>query len=903
MKTFFVTAQSGPIIQRLLLGRFYNLARERQDVRLVVFVEPDHLEICQKLFAYERCIIESVPVNKTTIAKVVLRFFAKASIPTQTIKLRHKLVYLNGKSFLKFSLMRISWLLGHLRVWRALVRAAEYYLFYDDSFWAPYFEKYRPDAVLASALLSERDTLLIKHARRMGVPSVGIPRGWDNFSSKLFLRAIPDVLLAFNSIMPEEAVRYADVPRQRIRLVGFPQFDRYHDDSWHMTKEEVARHIGADPQKRWVSYFTSGGFLTGIVGKDHGDHMEMVRDAVLRGELPSDICVVASVYPGYSTVFRKELSDVPTLRFGKDFYLNPEEGKLFMNFIRHSDVVLNFGSTVSLESAILDRPNITLGFNGKSDMGVPWQNKLSTTLDHVIHYRQLQDTGGVWRVSNERELVHAVKTYLENPALHHEGRINLLKELVGPLDGGAGERIFEVLFSVARTALKTIFIGAKKHATLRLFVASSFYQEFRKRNDVRLVVFVSRQALEVYRRLFGSERCLIQPAPEFKERGPFKRIFKITAQSSIPTSTIKLVNLYRYVNGGSPISFFGKNVLWALGHLRIWRALLRFIEYHLFYDDGIWKTPFYLYRPDAVFIPSAITESETILLKHAKRRGIPTVAMVNGWDNLTAKGSLRIHPDIMLLQNPSMIDDVVRLNDFPRGRTKVVGFSWFDHYIDPSWFMSKDEVAKALGLKPDKRWIGYFTGGAFALKLTRTKDNGYHVRILNEAIERKELKNSIVIVSVHPGHELKFDPGPGTPCIKFGEEYYFSPKGMRLLMNFIRHCDVAVNYGSTVTVEAAVFDRPIILVGFNGPDDAALPWYRKISHTLNGIYHYGLLQNTGGVWRVSNDKELIHALKFYLDNPGLHRKGREALRNRIAGPVGGAGRAILEELISAAKIT
>jgi len=42
-----------------------------------------------------------------------------------------------------------------------------------------------------------------------------------------------------------------------------------------------------------------------------------------------------------------------------------------------------------------------------------------------------------------------VKSYLDNPLLHQEGRKKIVSEFVGPHDGNAGKRIFDILLSLA----------------------------------------------------------------------------------------------------------------------------------------------------------------------------------------------------------------------------------------------------------------------------------------------------------------------------------------------------------------------------------------------------------------------------------------------------------------------
>lgn len=123
--------------------------------------------------------------------------------------------------------------------------------------------------------------------------------------------------------------------------------------------------------------------------------------------------------------------------------------KVLMNLIRWTDVMVNMGSTVSIEAAVFDRPVVNVGFNRPNDSEVPMHHRISYAFDHTTHHQYVERTGGTWRVSNESELIGAVKAYLANPALHREGRSKIVEEVVGPLDGKAGEKTYKELLALA----------------------------------------------------------------------------------------------------------------------------------------------------------------------------------------------------------------------------------------------------------------------------------------------------------------------------------------------------------------------------------------------------------------------------------------------------------------------
>lgn len=452
MRTYLIALSTSVEVKNFLLGDFYKLAKENSETMLVVFVDPEKSDLYRAKFSHARCIIEPMKdiERYPTNVKKVFRTIAYASIPTETIWVRQKYAYLNGGSLIAFCFKRLVWLLGHTRLWRAFIRAIEYYGFHDDVIWEASFTRYKPDAVFGTSVIHEVTITLLKHARRRGVPALGMVKSWDNLSSKGLLRVHPDYLLVQNEIMVREAAEWNDFPKSKIRIVGFPQFDHYYDPLWHQSRGGVARNIGIDPNLKWIVYF-AGGLMTGILqGKDSGDHIRMLEEAKKKRVFPGTT-FVGSIHPKDAATLKELGIDIPVLRLGKkaegtiDWDFSQDDMKFLMNVVRHADVTINLGSTMSLEAAIFDRPIVLVGFNGYNEAEVPWQQKLSVALDYTTHYKYVIATGGLSRVNNEKEFIDAVKTYLSHPELHKEGRKRIVKELVGPIDGKAGNRCWQAL--------------------------------------------------------------------------------------------------------------------------------------------------------------------------------------------------------------------------------------------------------------------------------------------------------------------------------------------------------------------------------------------------------------------------------------------------------------------------
>jgi CDP-glycerol glycerophosphotransferase (TagB/SpsB family) len=100
-------------------------------------------------------------------------------------------------------------------------------------------------------------------------------------------------------------------------------------------------------------------------------------------------------------------------------------------------------------------------------------------------------------------------------------------------------------------------------------------------------------------------------------------------------------------------------------------------------------------------------------------------------------------------------------------------------------------------------------------------------------------------------------------------------------VNTFRHADVVVNLSSTVTVDAAIFDRPVVNLDFDpepGQPNQAL--VKDVNHLWT---HFKPIAESGGVWLVNDWEELTMAVKTYLRQPELHREKRRWIAEYVCG--------------------
>jgi len=449
----------------------------------------------------------------------------------------------------------------------------------------------------------------------------------------------------------------------------------------------------------------------------------------------------------------------------------------------------------------------------------------------------------------------------------------------------------------------TLFIPIFTQAESKNLLLSSVLPILKERSDLEIVIFTQDRKIESYTKRFGAPNVHIEPMADLEySKGTLEQLISMVGYNSIPTRTIWMRQnrtLYLHPSLVNYILHPFKKMIWVLGHLRLWRELIRKLEM-LFHEDHIWNEAFKKYKPTLVF--GTMHDNSITLMKAARRHRVPVIGMTKSWDNFTSKTLLRVKPDHLIVNNPVIKKEAIAIGDMPENKVTVVGLPQYDDYLDPQWRLPREVFFAQFGLDPNRKLIVYFMGGPLSIHDPRD-----HVKMLSNAIERGELPPSQVLVRSHPNYDVSLEElkslthvhihVPGQTLGGLSKDREFDASDMKELISTLYYCDVTMNTGSTMTIEATIFDKPIILIGFDGYTKK--PHFESIDHTMD-ITHYRYMVNSGAARRVVTEKEFITAVHAYLENPALNTVGRKKLFDEQVWQIGGSGerlaKAVLDHL-------
>jgi hypothetical protein len=85
------------------------------------------------------------------------------------------------------------------------------------------------------------------------------------------------------------------------------------------------------------------------------------------------------------------------------------------------------------------------------------------------------------------------------------------------------------------------------------------------------------------------------------------------------------------------------------------------------------------------------------------------------------------------------------------------------------------------------------------------------------------------------------------------------------------HADVVVNVASTITIEACIFDTPVVNICFDGPEEEP---YVRSARRYYQFTHYVNITNRQAVQVAESPGAMVEAVARYLADPALDAEGR-----------------------------
>lgn len=481
--------------------------------------------------------------------------------------------------------------------------------------------------------------------------------------------------------------------------------------------------------------------------------------------------------------------------------------------------------------------------------------------------------------------------------------------------------------------MRTIIIDGSEWYSLHCFLNCGIVSRVLRAPDIRIVLLAREALIESLRQRFSDPRVEIVASrverirryhAGSRWRGLLSQVARmvLNGKSAVNTALYRERQFFDQYLAADQVHAFTQAYLRVLVMLcrrfRGARIFSRWLADQLsrarFYDDLLAGT-----APSLIVVPSlGWIDAEAQLIREARRNGIRSVGIVINWDNTTNKGTSMALPDHAIVWSPEMLEEAVDHHDMARERISVSGVVRYDLYFDESTFEDRAAFLRRLGLDPARKTILFAANsprrfvynaeiaellaqwaagdqlGAPAQVIVRLHPN--HLRFASYAPERSAVERKrLAGISARTQRVAIIDPKGGPENATFVD---LDSEDSVLLANLIRHSDVVVCFFSTINLEAALLDKPIINCAAFGMRE----FFAAEGRDLIMPNHLERMLAAGGSRVATAPDELREELEAYLRDPGRDREGRRRVWQRECGNTGGrASDAVAQLLVELAS--
>lgn len=418
--------------------------------QVVLLMQERRLADYREEFTHPKIVIDAYPRPNANPLELVSWFIAKNSIPTYNVRQKQEelLDKKRERTFRlpKYLAARLTFICSRFFWFRLFVKRIVALCFNHRVFDAS-IQKHQPDLIFLPTIFTTNDIRLLKYAKRNRIKTVGMIKSWDNLTGKDPMLIFPDWLIVHNERIKAEAFKMHKYPLEKIFVSGIPQLDVFANPDFPNTREVFCERLGLDPSKKIILYTAMGSWIV----LHEREVIEILADIVAH-KLSFPAQLLVRLHPAYVSEdeMLKQIQGIIIDRPGgsnfqynswrADWEFQIEDTRHLVDSIVHSAVVINSGSTTTIDAACLDRPIINVRFDGYAGQQEVQARSVRRLLEKE-HYEPIVASGGVTFVDSVDELVEAIETYVGNPSLNQKGRERIMKEQCFALDGLSGKRI------------------------------------------------------------------------------------------------------------------------------------------------------------------------------------------------------------------------------------------------------------------------------------------------------------------------------------------------------------------------------------------------------------------------------------------------------------------------------
>jgi hypothetical protein len=447
--------------------------------------------------------------------------------------------------------------------------------------------------------------------------------------------------------------------------------------------------------------------------------------------------------------------------------------------------------------------------------------------------------------------------------------------------------------------MRTVFVIIEHGLSLAYFLYTDLYKQLLA-GQVRLVMLVQDELLPKLRQDYSAVPNLV-----------FESLRESQATDYHHGYHFRVQEILEYIRGSSmdhriPLTYVDTNrkrkiyeargrwryalyaaqpAIYILRYSRLVRRAFLWLQKKLFTTD-IYGDLLDQYKPDLVISDAAGWRLDRYLLREVNRRGIKTATAIVGWDNPSSNGLVGASVDYVNVWSKIHTWEMNVGLDWPMDKIHVGGMPLYDNYLSGKWAVSRKEYFKVHGLDPDKKLVAFV---ATALNIT---PNLHLVELLAEIIASGKLAQPAqLLIRLHPNHfrsiphyeqerEAIYEVAKRYPDVHIiapqalaGDLPRYSGEDFEEKGSMLAHADVVVTIYSTMVVETAIHDKPVVSACINTPTGWKDHYWIPLSEVPT--WPTAARVDEMGASRVAfTPEQMVEALNLYLKSPQTDAENR-----------------------------
>ena len=259
-------------------------------------------------------------------------------------------------------------------------------------------------------------------AQDLGIPTGSFIFSWDNLP-KATLIIEPDFYFVWSKYMKKELLGYyPHIKKSNIYVTGTPQFETHGNDDLVVSREDFFSEYNLDPDKEYICFSGDDETTSPDDSKYLNDVAEAIsnlnrkenyRLGIIFRRCPVDFSkrydkviekykeLIVPISPAWEQVGENWNTVLPTIK----------DSKLLVNTIAYSRAIVNLGSSMVFDSALLNKPCMFLRYDVENKNNKNWS---VAKIYDFVHFRSMPTGKEVIWIDSKKEIGNKIKQALDN---------------------------------------------------------------------------------------------------------------------------------------------------------------------------------------------------------------------------------------------------------------------------------------------------------------------------------------------------------------------------------------------------------------------------------------------------------------------------------------------------------